>query len=197
MEKTLELVITQIIKDDKFKLDKISSFYYINNRVDNTFLFEYHPLRMTLHISDVVFEFIKYNRLLGQGNLKKQIVDVMDTIFGLQFIDASIVKRSEITSIRYKYLANKLNKDIQSDIIQIPRNYLNIEKIELQLRSHNDFEKNKHRKLKSKKIITGDFDIIDISDMHSGYYTMWIYLDEPITCTSIHLEIKNDEIFVV
>lgn len=189
--KTLELVLNQIIKDDKFKLDEITGYFYINNRVDNTFLFEYHPSNMCLYVSNIVFEYIKYNRLLNQDPLQRTLIKLLSTMYDLQFRTIVFDVEGVINKCKFQRLYNIIHDKVQKDILEIPYDYFEFSKIEFELRTHVKFEENRIRGLITHKSITSNFNKIDISNLCSGYYSMWIYVPNTFYGKKIHLQINN------
>lgn len=186
----LELILNDIIKDDTLKFDKGSGLYYVNNRVDNSFLIEYDQVKGIMYMNDIIIDYIHANDFKIVGNLNSTIIEVFNTMYTMGIKELFFYKTSVINKKKFEILQERFNNEVLKDIINIP-DLFDYTKLELELCTHDNYDENKVRNLKSRKVILDVFKKIDISDMCSGFYNLFIYTKEIKDSRKVQFHINN------
>lgn len=158
----LTKVVNEIFKDKLFKYDTITGYYYINN-YDNSYLFEFKPSNMELKVSLVIRDYLKY-RNVYEDNIEKILLSEICKYSGMKFLNLSFTTESTINLLKLNSLTSTIRSSSYSDKLCISNNYFDIDRIDLLRRGT------------ISKTITSDFENIDISNLESGYYLMFIHV---------------------
>ena len=186
MENTIKNRIDQIIKGKEFKFDKTTGYFYINNDIDDTYLFEYFPANMILYVSTTVTDYLIHCGLTYNNDSLNLI---LSNIFNMNFYFISINKNSTVTEVKFNKLYNTLLNKKFDKKLNLPKEYLEgMDKIELIL----DKEvKPINPRLNMNKYIKSNFDSINISDMKNGVYSLFLYKKNIYNGRRLRIEIEN------
>lgn len=167
----IQVEVRKILKDSKFEKDEITGLYYIKNRIDGQNIFEYNPNVLILCYSKHITNYLLY-RGFDKKNIDTYIKDAMVSIFNIGFIDFYEFETSMIENIKKSKLNRILTNKIYDGILSIPTDYINIDKLYLELiNSEHDYTKEGF----TRKFAFSLFDKLDISCMCNGTYGLYIY----------------------
>lgn len=167
----VQVEIKKILKDSKFEKDELTGFFYIKNRVDGQNIFEYKPDMLILYFSKHISNYLLY---LGfdKKDLDVYIKEAMKLIFDINFVDFYEYEISMIENIKKSKLKRILTNKIYDGVLCIPSEYINIDKLYLELiSSENDYSKEGF----TRKFALSSFDKMDISGMCNGTYGLYVY----------------------
>lgn len=182
--------LKSIFKGTKFKYDEISDFYYVKNRVDGSFLFQYNPKIGRLYISSYIIKYITEYLNIHHDNLtnliKYHIVEhfnfIISTVYIIDVGPMESIKDIELSKIFKKY-------DLIKDIVILPMYIDDITKVVFES-DRPIYDHTKYGNI--RKVLYKNFHDIDLSTMQNGTYDLFICTVSCPTGKNFKVRIKNE-----